>query len=123
MSYKLETHRDGKIVNIVMSGRVTVDDFAAINAQILDHIATQRGSRLTIVIDTSSTTYFPENYDALRRCQSYIERPEVKTVVVVTRNKFTRLMLLLAFHLAKPYLYMVDDCEQAEQIVDRAALV
>ncbi len=118
MAFQVFWHIPHQVLCLELEGHLSLQDFSQINEAILNVLNSEaQHSRITLLVNAINLSSVPQAFQQLRASQAYVERPDLKHIVVATTNKMIRLMMLLTFNLSRPSLRMVDDLDQAQMVL------
>jgi hypothetical protein len=86
-----------------------------INDQITGY---DQSHQLVLIMDMSKVGKLTQLYQKIGETQTYTDNPAVKWLLVYTKSKFHRLVMVLAFTLTKPRLRLFDNWEQIQAFLN-----
>ena len=116
MAYELNWHMPGKVLYLVLSGHYTHDEAEKVNQLIHDELDKNQTS-LNIFIDVTRMQK-PHNFATIRNAQTFINHPRLHCIFVIAEDRLMRLSMMVIFNLAQAQLYLCDQLETAERMLD-----
>ncbi len=120
MAYRVFWVIPQQVLCLELEGDLSLHDFNQINQAVIEQLGDETIERqLTLLIDITRPGRVPQAFDQLRASQTYVQRYDLKSVLVAGTNKFMRLMILLTFNLCRPSLRFFDNTDQALKVAQR----
>jgi hypothetical protein len=114
MTHRIYWRVPNVVLCLELEGNLSPDDFAQINQAIVEHLGPETQTQtVTLLVDITRPGTTPSAFAQLKASQTYTMRRDLNYILVVGRDKFMRLMMLLTFNLCKPSLKFFDDMDQA----------
>ncbi len=122
MAYRVFWHVSQQILGLELEGNLDMLDFAQINQAVIDHLdSCPPDKHVTLLVDITRPGRPPQRVAQLKESQTYVRRPDLKSILIAGNNKFMRLIMLLTFNLCRPNLRFFDTVEQALMFAQRTA--
>lgn len=94
-----------QILCLSLEGELSLEDFNHINLNIIKHLDDKPFEQaVVLVVDVSQPCSLPRDYARLKASQTYATRRDLNFILVVSTDKFIRLVTLLIFNLCRPML-------------------
>jgi hypothetical protein len=120
MTYRVFWHIPQQVIFLELEGNLTLKEFQQLNRDVVEHLGTENADRqITLVVDITRPSTAPQAFAQLKASQTYTQRRDLKSILVVGRNKFMRLMMLLTFNLCRPTLRFFDTNDEAALFLQR----
>jgi len=118
MPYQLEWYKPEQILYLELSGQPTIQELKQVNQEV-NHILDLHQRKMILLMDATgfSAGYYSANY--LRETQTYVNHEYLGDVLVVSDNKLTRLITLLAFSLSRANFSQHSSMALAEKALQR----
>lgn len=123
MGYALSWYVPGKVLYLQISRDTALNDFKAVNQEMLDYL--NEGEMLHLVIDvTGFDPYLLLPWEYVRASQTYVSHNNLESVLVApyTRNPLVRLMMLVLFNLSRAELNFFKTFEEVDAFLKRQAI-
>jgi hypothetical protein len=118
MPYTLTWYAVGEALHLSLAGDLSLDEMSLINQHTTDILAIAE-RKLFLLIDVSALTSGYATVDHLRRTQKYMDHPKLEALVVIANSKLNRLIMLLAFNLARVPFFQFPNKEGAQEYMTR----
>jgi hypothetical protein len=120
MAYRVFWHIPQQVIFVELEGNLTLKDFQQLNRDVVELLGAESADRpVTLVIDVTRPTTTPQAFEQLKASQTYTQRRDLKSIIVVSSNKFIRLMMLLTFNLCRPSLRFCDTVDEASMFIQK----
>src|SRR5688572_24131834 len=107
MGYKVASSGQAQTIEFSLDGQLTVQELRTVNQEITQ-LLDQHEKNASIIIDAAKLRVAYQTANQLQDTQKYMSHRNLRKVVVVSNNKLTRLIMLLAFSLSAAQLIQVD---------------
>jgi hypothetical protein len=123
MPYRVFWQVPQRILCVELEGSLSSDDFMYINQAVNNHLGDDTPDRpVVLLVDATRPNNLPRTFTQLKDSQTYALRRDLKLILVVSDNKFMRLMSLLIFNLCRPSLMFFDNISTALGYLDARLL-
>jgi len=118
MPYQLGWYKPEQILYLELTGQPTIQELKQVNQEV-NHILDSHQRKMILLMDTTGFTagYHSANY--LRETQTYVNHDYLGDVLVISDNKLTRLITLLAFSLSRANFSQYNSMALAEKVLQR----
>lgn len=118
MSYRLFWEIQDLVLCLELGTQITIEEFVEIDEQINAHLDRRENRRQIILkIDALETSRIPQNLSMMKSSQTYVDRPDLKSLIVIGGNKYVRLIMMLTFNLSRPTLHFAMSHEHAKRFL------
>ncbi|MBL8118536.1 MAG: hypothetical protein J0L63_11330 [Anaerolineae bacterium] len=119
MSFKVDWNQQGKVLQVTMSGSISMQEFIEIDRQINEYLQAST-ERIALIVDASDAVFSPYSIERVKPTQHYLNSYQISQLVVVSKTKLNRLAILLLFNLCRPKLQFCNDPDQAQRFISMA---
>jgi len=124
MSYRIFWQVPHQILCVELEGELNLDHFSQINRAIIDLLNQKEpNQQVTLMVDITRPGRVPQAFAQLKESQTYLDRRDLKFILVVGHDKFMRLMMLLTFNLGRPILRFFDNADQGLKFAQKVTTV
>ena len=103
-----------QILYVELKGNLSLEDFNQINQAIISKLDNDvAGHRVAVLVDITQPSHAPRAFEQVRTSQTFLQRHDIRFILVAGNNKLMRLIATLIFNLGKPSLKFFDDVDQA----------
>ncbi len=117
MSYEMDWNPQGKVLQVKMTGTLSMQEFIEIDKQINNYLQAS-DERIALVVDASDANFSPYSIERVKPTQKYLNSYQISQLVVVSNKKLNRLATLLLFNLCRPKLQFCNDTDQAQRYIN-----
>ena len=119
MSYRIFWEIPETVLCLALGEDVSTEEFVEINDQINSFMDARTATRSVILkIDALNTERIPQSLSTMKNSQSYANRKDLKSILVIGPNKYVRLVMMLTFNLSRPTLHFAMNHEHANRFVE-----
>lgn len=121
MPYILDWYKTHQVIYLEFNGNLTVDELQRVNHEII-HVLDASKDKMYIVINTTNFHVGYQSTHHLRETQKYMNHPALDSAFMVSDDKLTRLITLIAFSLSRAKFFQFDTMAVAEKMLHRFGL-
>lgn len=114
MPYQLSWYIPDKVLRLSLSKGIGLVEFKDLNHALLESLTGK--SNLILMIDLRGIEPLLLPWDYLRATQTYVNHPNLDTVMVIghSKSRLVRLMMMVLFNLSKATLLFFETPENAD---------
>lgn len=102
------------ILCLELEGKLTIDDFAQINEELISYLGDEEfANRITLLIDITRPCSIPQAFALLKASQTFVNRRDIRYLLVAGTDKLNRLMMMLTYNTCRPSLRFFSDVDHA----------
>lgn len=121
MPYLLDWYKTHQVIYLELTGNLTVGELERVNHEIINVLDTS-SHKMYIVINANDFRVGYQSTHHLRESQKYMNHPALDSVFMVSDDKLTRLITLIAFSLSRTKFFQFDTMQVAETMLARFGL-
>lgn len=121
MPYTLDWYKTHQVIYLELNGNLTVEELQQVNHEIINVLDTS-SHKMYIVINAHDFRVGYHSTNHLRETQKYMNHPALDSAFMVSDDKLTRLITLIAFSLSRAKFFQFDTMPLAEKMLDRFGL-
>lgn len=119
MPYLLTWQIPDKVLCLKLTGQVSLNEFMEISEDIHKWLDEQCNiHKIVLLIDIFEAIQIPRQLSQMTTSQSYAERDEFTSILVVGNSKSLRLILLLTFSTVQTMLYFSNSYEHSAEMLN-----
>jgi len=100
MAYALTCHTPDKLLYLTIDGQTTIQELVVIDEEVTAILDTSH-EKMCIVIDVNRLEVNYQTVEQLRLTQSYMDHKQLNLGLIITDNKLSRLITMMAFSAAR----------------------
>ena len=100
MAYALTCHKPNKLCYLTLDGETTVEELKVINKEITAILDVSQ-EQMCIVFDVNRLEVSYQTTELLRTTQRFMEHERLNLILIITDNKLSRLITMMAFSVAR----------------------
>lgn len=121
MPYILDWYKTHQVIYLELNGNLTVEELQQVNHEIIN-VLDASSHKMYIVINANNFRVGYHSTHHLRDTQKYMNHPELDSAFMVSNDKLTRLITLIAFSLSRAKFFQFDTMQLAEKMLNRFGL-
>jgi hypothetical protein len=121
MPYLLDWYKPNQVIYLEFNDTLTVDELKQVNHEI-NRVLDASTDKMYILINANRLRVGYQSSHHLRDTQQYMNHPMLDSAFIISHDKLTRLIMLIAFSLSRAKFFQFDTMPQAEKTLHRFGL-